>query len=147
MSSLVRCLPAERVVHVDAPDRDALLRALVDTIGDACSVPADDVYRAVIERETLCSTGFGEGLAMPHVRLPGARGFHAALGRNATGVDFAAPDGAPVRLALLIVGPESQKEGYLKLMGRAAKFLKSGRSRLWESDDLPGAVAELLTEA
>ena len=147
MVSLAVTLQPERVIEVKAQDKAGALRELVaaaarsgETVDEAA------LHKAVLEREELSSTAFGDGLAMPHVRLPGIKRFLTVLGRAEKGVDFGAPDSQPVRLLLLIVGPEPKREDYLKLMGRAAKFLKHERDRLLALADFSKAATELAVE-
>src|SRR5579872_6075301 len=146
MVSLAVTLQPERVIEIQSKDKVGALRELVAAAarsGEAVDEAA--LHKAVLEREELSSTAFGDGLAMPHVRLPGIKRFLTVLGR-AKGVDFGAPDSQPVRLLLLIVGPEPKREDYLKLMGRAAKFLKHERDRLLALDDFTKAATELALE-
>src|SRR5277367_1402866 len=148
MVSLAVTLQPERVIEIQAKDKVGALRELVAAAarsGEAVDEAA--LHKAVLEREELSSTAFGDGLAMPHVRLPGIKRFLTVLGRaKEAGVDFGAPDSQPVRLLLLIVGPEPRREDYLKLMGRAAKFLKHERDRLLALTELSKAATELAVE-
>jgi nitrogen PTS system EIIA component len=109
-------------------------------------VEPDKLLAAIKEREKLVSTGFGGGVAMPHVRLAGVRKFFTALGRTRAGIDFNAADGKPVHLLLLVVGPEADRDGYQKLMARAAKFLKAEGPRLIDAPDLSAAVTAVAQE-
>lgn len=108
------------------------------------AVGLDALVAALLARERLASTGFGGGLAMPHVRLAGIRGHHAVLGRVRAGLPFDALDGAPVHLLLLIVGPDGEKERYQRLMAHAARFLKSEGQALIDADDLQRATSQAL---
>lgn len=146
MVSLAVTLQPERVIEIQSTEKVGALRELVAAAarsGEAVDEAA--LHKAVLEREELSSTAFGDGLAMPHVRLPGIKRFLTVLGR-AQGVDFGAPDSQPVRLLLLIVGPEPKREDYLKLMGRAAKFLKHERDRLLALADFCKSATELAVE-
>jgi mannitol/fructose-specific phosphotransferase system IIA component (Ntr-type) len=145
MVSLAVTLQPERVIEIQAKDKVGALRELVAAAarsGEAVDEAA--LLKAVLEREELSSTAFDEGLAMPHVRLPGIKRFLTVLGRANTGIDFGVQD--PVRLLLLIVGPEPKREDYLKLMGRAAKFLKHERARLLALTDFGKGATDLAVE-
>jgi len=146
MVSLAVTLQPERVIEIQAKDKVGALRELVAAAarsGEAVDEAA--LLKAVLEREELSSTAFDEGLAMPHVRLPGIKRFLTVLGRaGSEGIDFGVQD--PVRLLLLIVGPEPKREDYLKLMGRAAKFLKHERARLLALTDFGKGATDLAVE-
>lgn len=146
MASLSLLLPQERVLELDTADREAALGALVEAVARDSGLEPATLLAAVLEREALASTGFGGGLAMPHVRLPKVRRFELALGRTRAGVAFDALDGAPVHLLLLIVGPEGEREPYQKLMSRAARFLKTEGARLIACDDLVAETSAALVD-
>ena len=145
MVSLAVTLQNERVIEIQSTDKVGALRELVAAAarsGEAVDEAA--LHKAVLEREELSSTAFGDGLAMPHVRLPGIKRFLTVLGRAKADIDFG--DNQPVRLLLLIVGPEPKREDYLKLMGRAAKFLKHEKERLLALQDFGKAATDLAVE-
>ena len=144
MPALSVLLQPERVIEVDGTDREQVLRALAEAVDDpGCEVEA--LVTALRDREALSSTGFGSGVAMPHARLATTRKFHVVLARAHQGVAFDAIDGEPVRLFMLVVGPEQERGAYAKLMGRAAKFLKAEADSLLGAADLPSAVTAALT--
>jgi nitrogen PTS system EIIA component len=146
MPSLSLLLTPETIVEVDSGDRDAALAILAAPAAKVAGVEPDKLLAAIKEREKLVSTGFGGGVAMPHVRLAGVRKFFTALGRTRAGIDFNAADGKPVHLLLLVVGPEADRDGYQKLMARAAKFLKAEGPRLIDAPDLSAAVTAVAQE-
>ena len=148
MPRLATHLPAEQIVELAAGDRDGALRALAEVVvALEPGLDLDELVAALREREALVSTGFGGGLAMPHVRLAGVTQLRAALGRSRSGLDYQALDEAPVHLLLLIVGPARDKERYQKLMARGARFLKDHGHALIHADDLVQAAASLLADS
>src|SRR5207237_5902529 len=54
------------------------------------------------DREALGSTAIGEGIAIPHGKLPGVANVIAAFGRSEQGIDFDSLDGKPTRLFFLL---------------------------------------------
>lgn len=139
---LIDLLDAERVrVPLAATTKDELLRELVDlVVGD--SDRSDDVLRAVIERETVLSTGIGGGVAIPHAKTDAVPSLLIAAGRTAQGVSYDALDGEPVRLCFLLIGPESDASGHVKALSRIARVVRreAVRERLARATD----VAEFL---
>ncbi len=89
------------------------------------------------ERERLGSTAIGDGIAIPHGKLPGLRGVVGMFGRHAAGVDFDSLDGNPTRLFFLLVAPEESVGQHLKALARVSRLLKDVqfRKRLVEADD------------
>jgi len=87
------------------------------------------------KREALGSTGFGEGIAIPHCRLEEVSDFVVGILTVPDGVDFDALDGAPVRLIVFIVAPERETNEHVQLLAGISQVLSQ-----------PGAVAEILAE-
>lgn len=146
MASLSVHLTPANLLDLDLSDREALLRALAAAGAERAGLDPEQLHAAIVERERLCTTALGQSVAMPHVRLSGVKRFTVLLARNRQGLDFSAPDGEPVRLFLLIVGPAEEKDGYVKLMGRAARFLRAEAAGLIGSQDFLQAVASAAAE-
>src|SRR5689334_16607360 len=92
---------------------------------------------ALEARERLNSTALGDGVAIPHGKLPGIRRVFAAFGRSRPGVDFQSLDGKPTHLFFLLVAPEDSAGAHLKALARISRLLKdaSFRDRLLEAPD------------
>src|SRR5213592_2632868 len=87
------------VPELAATDRDGAIRELVTSLSGAGALPAesvDEVVAALIKREQNGSTGFGKGVAVPHVKHGKVRRMSGTIGRSANGIDFAALDHQPV---------------------------------------------------
>ncbi len=146
MKSLSRLLSAERILWLDTSSKNDCLRTMVDCLAATSEFEdKDDVYHAILEREKLLSTGFGLGLAIPHAKLPSIKEFVVGLGIHRLGVDFDSLDEKPVRVLVMILGPDSRQEEYLKVLSRVTAFLKDNRERLL-SLTTPQEVYELTYE-
>lgn len=90
------------------------------------------LVQALEDRERLNSTALGEGVAIPHGKLPGLKRVVAAFGRSSPGVDFSSLDGKPTHLFFLLVAPEDSAGAHLKALARISRLLKddSFRARL-----------------
>jgi len=95
-------------------------------------VDRDRLVGALEDREKLNSTALGEGVAIPHGKLPGLKRVIAAFGRSPGGVDFSSLDGKPTHLFFLLVAPEDSAGAHLKALARISRLLKdeSFRQRL-----------------
>jgi PTS system nitrogen regulatory IIA component len=113
------------------------LEALNELAGSLAQLyPTIDQTRLVevlLEREELGSTAIGEGIAIPHGKLPGMANVVAAFGRSSRGIDFDSLDGSPTRLFFLLVAPEDSAGIHLKALARISRLLKerSFRERLF----------------
>ena len=95
------------------------------------------LVQALEDREKLNSTALGEGVAIPHGKLPGLKRVVAAFGRSPGGVDFSSLDGKPTHLFFLLVAPEDSAGAHLKALARISRLLKdeSFRQRLMRAGD------------
>jgi PTS system nitrogen regulatory IIA component len=95
------------------------------------------LMQALEDRERLNSTALGEGVAIPHGKLPGLKRVVAAFGRSPRGVDFSSLDGKPTHLFFLLVAPEDSAGAHLKALARISRLLKDEafRTRLMRAGD------------
>jgi PTS system nitrogen regulatory IIA component len=95
------------------------------------------LIEALDEREKLTTTALGDGVAIPHGRLPGLRRVFAAFGRSSAGVDFQAIDQKPTYLFFLLVAPEESAGAHLKALARISRLSKDEgfRARLRTAPD------------
>jgi PTS system nitrogen regulatory IIA component len=93
------------------------------------ALSAQKLTETLLEREKLGSTGIGEGVAIPHGKVPGLPGLLAAFGRKRTGVDFAAIDGKPTHLFFLLFAPDNSAGLHLKALARISRLFKQPQFR------------------
>ena len=88
----------------------------------------DRLASVLMDRESLGSTGIGEGVAIPHGKMPGTDRLIAAFGRSRGGVQFSSLDGKPARFFFLVVAPENNSAGmHLKVLARISRLAKDER--------------------
>jgi PTS system nitrogen regulatory IIA component len=95
------------------------------------------LLRVLVDREQLASTAIGEGVAIPHGKLPTVGEIVACLGRAPGGVDFDSMDGQPTFLFFVLVAPENSTGAHLKALARISRVFKDAdfRRRLLAADD------------
>jgi nitrogen PTS system EIIA component len=126
--------------------KEGVLRELSEAVCRA--VPAlspDHLVSVLLDRESLGSTGIGEGVAIPHGKVPGIDRLFAAFGRSRGGVQFASLDGKPAHFFFLVVAPDNNSAGmHLKALARISRLVKDERfrRRLTEAEGV-----EALTQA
>jgi nitrogen PTS system EIIA component len=131
MKALSRLLTMDRITWLDSGSKEEALRALVELIAKTASLAEpEQIYNAILDRERLLSTGIGLNLAIPHAKLNGVNEFVVALGIHRKGLPFESLDDKPVHILVMIVGPNSHQEEYLKLLSRVTSFLKENREKL-----------------
>jgi mannitol/fructose-specific phosphotransferase system IIA component (Ntr-type) len=102
-----------------ATERDEAIGEIVDALVKAGAVSPelrDEFVKAIIRRERKGSTGFGHGVAVPHVKHPAITKMVVAIGISAAGVEFNALDKQPVHSIFLLLSPEDKPEDHLDAM-------------------------------
>jgi PTS system nitrogen regulatory IIA component len=83
-----------------------------------------EIFDALWQRERLGSTGIGEGIAIPHGKLPVLDRLFGFMARLDKPVDFDSLDGQPVDLLFLLLAPEGAGADHLKALARIARLLR-----------------------
>jgi mannitol/fructose-specific phosphotransferase system IIA component (Ntr-type) len=102
-----------------ATQRDDVIAELVDALlagGAADASMRDELISLVLEREERGSTGFGRGVAVPHVKHKDVETLQAAIGLSRSGVDFNSLDNQPVYSVFLLLSPAEKPEDHLQAM-------------------------------
>jgi PTS system nitrogen regulatory IIA component len=107
-----------------ASKRDVLLR-LSEHVAAKSGQPAEAIFEAIDSREALGSTGLGNGIAIPHGKLPGLQGVVAAFARIDKPVEFDALDDQPVDLVMMLLAPVGAGADHLKALAMVARLLRS----------------------
>ncbi len=98
------------------------------------------VFDSLFAREKLGSTGLGQGVAIPHGRIPKLRDATAAFVKTAHPIPFDAPDGQPVTLIFVLLVPELATDLHLQILGELAQMFSDVdfREKLIACDDSAG---------
>jgi PTS system nitrogen regulatory IIA component len=140
--------PAAIVPEMRATSKPEALQELAAVLGKLHpNIDEARLVEVLLEREELGSTAIGEGIAIPHAKLPGIGTVIAAFGRSSKGIDFDSLDGSPTRLFFLLVAPEDSAGIHLKALARISRLLKDRafRERLFAgttSDALFATIRE-----
>lgn len=146
---LTDLLTVDRIkIPLQARTKDEILRELVQVISDQEGLDEADILRAVRERESVLSTGIGNGVAIPHGKSPLVPDLIMAAGCTSAPVDFDSLDGAPVSLFFLLVGPETAAGPHIKALSRISRLVRrdDARERLIRSQN-PEEFYRALQEA
>jgi len=117
--------PAAIVPEMRATSKPEALQELAAVLGTLHpNIDRARLVEVLQEREELGSTAIGEGIAIPHAKLPGIGTVIAAFGRSSRGIDFDSLDGSPTRLFFLLIAPEDSAGIHLKALARISRLLK-----------------------
>ena len=103
------------------------------------------ILEILLQREKLGSTGVGNGIAIPHGKLPKLGGLFGLFARLDRPIDFEALDGQAVDLIFLLLAPEAAGADHLKALARVARLLRDPEvaRRLRDSRDADAIYAVL----
>lgn len=139
------------VADLKAKSRDDAIRELVQSLCDAGAIETtacEDVVAALIKREKSATTGFGKGVAVPHVKHASVKKMVGTVGRSVDGLDFAALDSQPVYSIFLLLSPENQPQQHLQAMNIVFTNLQDDMFRRFlRQSDTSQKILDLLEEA
>ena len=139
------------IPELESKDRNGVIRELIQSLADHGAVePAniDALVKNAIQRENQGSTGFGKGVAVPHVKHESVKKLVATIGRSSHGVDFAALDRAPVYTVFILLSPPHDPDSHLAAMEKIFRHLQRDNFRRFlRQADTREAIHELLVEA
>ena len=116
--------PGRSLVNVPGGSKKRVLEEIANLIGrEVPGMDADPVFTSLVAREKLGSTGFGNGIAIPHCRLAGCDEPVSAVIHLANPIDFDAIDGAPVDLLFVLLVPQAATDAHLELLRQIASML------------------------
>jgi fructose-specific phosphotransferase system IIA component len=112
-------------LDLEAAEKDEVLKELVDVLDDCYDIgDKKSIVRTLIERESLGSTGIGQGIAIPHGKTDRVKDLVAVLGVSRKGVNFESLDGEPVYIFLLLVAPKESAGPHLKALAQISRLLR-----------------------
>ncbi len=130
MVKISKYLDKKFITFLGVEERDEALLAMVEVLSAAGKIEnKDEFFQALVDRETIVSTGIGMGVAIPHAKLPSYDDFFIAIGVLKDGVDWDALDGAPVRVIFMIGGPDDKQTEYLQILSGITVAIKDEERR------------------
>jgi nitrogen PTS system EIIA component len=109
----------------DIKTKNSVLKRLADQASKATGLPAEELFEALNDRESLGSTGLGNGIAVPHGKIVGLKRVVAVFIKLATPVDFESVDDQPVDLVMMLLAPVGAGADHLKALARVARVLRT----------------------
>lgn len=123
--SLIELLSPDAVfAPVRCNGKKALLQEISERAAAITGVGDRDLFELLLQRERLGSTGIGDGIAIPHCRVPGLERMVGLLMRMDKPVDFDSLDGQPVDLLFVLLAPDHAGADHLKALARVARLLR-----------------------
>ena len=122
--------------EIASKTKEGVLRELVHVLGRVeGQINEERMTEILLERESLGSTGIGEGVAIPHGKSKEVKKILASFGRSLSGMDFQSLDGKPTHLFFLLIAPENSAGMHLKALAEISRLMKNQafRKRLMDA--------------
>jgi PTS system nitrogen regulatory IIA component len=110
---------------LSAGNKRSLLSQLANIAAGRLEVPASEILSTISEREKLGSTGFGQGVAIPHGKVEGLKQIYGVFVRLAEPVGYKAIDGKPVDLVFLLLSPADAGAEHLKALAAISRVIRN----------------------
>lgn len=144
-------VPKAIVADAKATDKEGIIREMVQSLADSGAVPAeefDNIFKAIMKREELGTTGLGRGVAVPHTKHPSVDSLVGTVAVSVDGLDFQAFDGDDVFLFFMLISPPDRPVDHLRALEHITRKLRDDTFlRFLKQSRKAEDIVELLEEA
>ena len=109
---------------VKAQNKKQLLQELSQALSSLVAIDSRVIFDSLLQREKLGSTGLGQGIAIPHGRLPSITRVYGVFARLANPIPFESVDGEPVDLVFALISPEHAGADHLTALARVSRLFR-----------------------
>lgn len=118
--------------QVKAQSKKQLLQELSQALAGVVAVDHRIIFETLLTREKLGSTGLGQGIAIPHGRLPNISRVYGLFAKLTTPLAYDSVDGEPVDLVFVLLSPNHAGADHLTALAKISRLLRQ-----------PGTMAKL----
>ena len=118
--------------QVKAQSKKQLLQELSQALAGIVAVDHRIIFETLLTREKLGSTGLGQGIAIPHGRLPNITRVYGLFAKLTTPLSYDSVDGEPVDLVFVLLSPNHAGADHLTALAKISRLLRQ-----------PGTMAKL----
>jgi PTS system nitrogen regulatory IIA component len=140
--------PSAIIPALKVNGKKQMLQEIAAKAADLCGQTERGIFEILLQREKLGSTGVGNGIAIPHGKLPNLNKLFGLFARLDRPVEFETLDGLPVDLIFVLLAPETAGADHLKALARVARLLRDPdvARKLRQSRDAEAIYAVLMLE-
>lgn len=114
------------VVKFVGVSKAEIFRAMIASMAASGKITdAEEVYRVVMEREKIMSTGIGKGFALPHGKTNAVTETVGAFLTLKSPIDFQALDNQPVSCVFMLIGRENNVGTHLRLLSKISRMMNN----------------------
>lgn len=118
-------LQQDSILLLEGTTKKAALEEIISYATTRCTMDDTQLREAIWKREKMMTTGIGNGLALPHIRVTGFPAPLVIVGLCQTPIaDYRTLDNEPVRLIVFLAADEKDQDAYLKILGSISVKLK-----------------------
>ena len=134
-------------IPLEAKTKPDVIKELVDVLKKAGKIEdAESVFRAVMLRENMGSTGLEKGIAVPHAKTHKVNNLVLAIGISPDGVDFDSLDGEPSKLFFLLIATPQQAGPHIEALSEIARLTRSSNfCKLLLNAKTPKEIVEIFS--
>lgn len=119
--------PEHVIARLRAGTKPSAIQQLAAHAAVTLNMESSSLASLLMARETLGSTGLGRGIALPHTLVKGLPSFFGVLARLERPIEFAAIDGLPVDIVVLLLSPENSGKAHLSALAALTRRLRDTR--------------------
>ena len=124
-SEFVKYLQPDSILLLEGETKKSVLEEIITYATTRCTLDDTQLREAIWKREKMMTTGIGNGLALPHIRVAGFPAPLVIIGLCQKPItDYRTLDNEPVRLSVFLAADEKDQEAYLKILGSISVTLK-----------------------
>ena len=134
-------------IPLEAKTKPDVIKELVDVLKKAGKIEdAESVFRAVMLRENMGSTGLEKGIAVPHAKTHKVNNLVLAIGVSPEGIDFDSLDGEPSKLFFLLIASPQQAGPHIEALSEIARLTRSSNfCKLLLNAKTPKEIVEIFS--
>ncbi|KXT69818.1 fructose-specific PTS transporter subunit EIIC [Streptococcus cristatus] len=137
------------LLDLQATEKTAVIEEMIKSLVDHGYVTDFETFKeGILARESLTSTGLGEGIAMPHSKNSAVKEATVLFAKSNKGVDYESLDGQPTDLFFMIAAPEGANDTHLAALAELSQYLmKDGFADKLRKVSSPDEVIALFDQA
>ena len=148
--SFAKYISKDSIVVLHGKNKIEILDELITRAADLSKLDRDLIFRLVWKRERMMTTGVGNGLGLPHIRVGNIPEPVILIGVCANPIaDYQSQDDQPVRVIVFIVATDEDPEAYLQLLGSISRKMRDPKmvDKIVENIAKPDEVLKLIDDS
>ena len=124
--SFTKIISKESILILDGTTKREVLDTLISEAAKQSKIDRDIIMRMLWNREKMMTTGVGNSLALPHIRMNDIADPIVLIGICKNPIeDYESQDEEAIRVIAFTVAPDRNQEHYLKLLGSISRKLRN----------------------